>query len=275
MQNNEILSLDFQKISTNPSYHYRWAYGDTMYHRHNDFYEISLVTQGYFKHYYRQTVTKLEEGTLILFNINEIHRLDRIPRQAYHFTICLSKSYFQLLMQFLSLDENVFEKSNFISCKLEPHSLEYLKDIANKLTSGKQENANVKLFFLNAMSLLTQHNHPEALEPNDIVDDIITNIRNYTYLTIPVQDIYTHYALSIPTILKKFKQRTGMTVARYQTDVKFEYAAQMLRETNHSIDYIVDILGFSTSSHFFDTFKQYFGVTPKIYRKMNQIDLNE
>lgn len=275
MRNNETLSLDFSNLSTNPSYHYRWSNGYTMFHRHNDFYEMSLVTQGFYTHYYGQTATKLEPGSLILFNINETHCLDCPPRRSCHFTLCVSKAYFQLLMQFLSIDENIFEKSNFISCKLDEHSLEYLKDIANKLTSGRQENANAKLFFINAMNLLIQHNHSEAPESDDIIDDIITNIRNYTYLTIPVQDIYAQYSLSIPTILKKFKQRTGMTVARYQTDVKFEYAAQMLRETNHSIDYIVDILGFCTSSHFFDTFKQYFGVTPKTYRKMNQPDLNE
>lgn len=272
MPDHEVFPLYFSKISTNPSYHYRWAYGDTMYHCHNDFYEISLLIQGSVKHYYQDTVTKLDEGTLLLFNVKETHRLCPSTKTCHHFTMCLSRSYFQLLMQFLAIDKDIFSKSNFLSCRLKPYAFEYLKDIANKLTSDKQESLNTKLFFYNALNLLARQMENGISEPDDIVDDIITNIRNYTYLTLPVQDIYAQYTLSVPTILKRFKERTGTTVARYQANVKFEYAALMLRETQHSIDYIVDILGFSTSSHFFDTFKQYFDVTPKTYRKINQPD---
>lgn len=251
----------------NQSYTYRWCCGDTLFHRHIDFYEISLVTSGTFKHYYNHEITDLEEGCLFIFDLNKKHRLSVPPQNAIHFTVIFEPTYFQLLMHQFSFDMKMIEDNGFLCVKLEDVNFQYMKALANSITNDKHEASNVKLFFHNALSLLTQTDSAKLSNSDDVVNDIIEKIRNYTYLTSPVQEIYAQYPYSVATIIKKFKEQTGTTINRFQTEIRLDFAARLLRETNQSIEQISVTLGFLSSSHFFEHFKRQYGMTPSTYRK--------
>lgn len=109
---------------------------------------------------------------------------------------------------------------------------------------------------------------PAYLIPlSDPINDIVEKICNYTYLTLSVQEIYDLYPYSIPTIIKKFKERTGTTISRFQTKVRLEYAARLLRETNRTIEQIVLDIGLLSTGHFYNMFKESYGLSPDAYRK--------
>lgn len=264
----ECLDLKFSTLTKYHSYTYRWSNTDTLFHRHVDFYEIILITKGSFFHYYGNSVERLEQGTLIIFDNNQIHKLTPKPAGSIHFTICLTKPYFHLLMQLFSFNQNLFENTPYISRQLNETTFQYLLMLANALTSGQQESNNIKLFFHNALSMLLSNTTNSSLDSNDMVDDILEKLRNYSYLTIPVQKIYEQYPCCTSTIIKKFKQRTGMTIVRFQTNLRLDFAARLMRETNNSIEQIANDLGFLSTSHFFEIFKERYGQTPNAYRKI-------
>ncbi len=266
-----IDQLTFDKVCTpsQSSYTYRWAASATDWHRHNDFYEISLFIGGSYTHFRNQTSETINAGTLVLFNIGECHRLlAPAASGAVHFTLCMTKPYFRLLKQQFSIDTELFHQESYHTIVLDDASYQYLLALTNILLNKSQsEEKVVKLFFHNAMHLLTEKIRSNTDFNRDFIDDIIEKIGNYTYLTLSMQEIYAHYPYSIPTIIKKFKARTGMTISQYQTEIRLEYAARLLRETNDTIDSIVMNIGFFSTGHFFEIFKERYGVSPNTYRK--------
>lgn len=267
---DEIIHLQFNKLTKYHSYTYRWSNRETLLHEHVDFYELSMITQGNYYHTYDNQTTVAEEGTLILFDIGEKHALTSKLPGSIHFTLCLAKPYFRLLMQLFSFDQYLFDNQGMLCRKLDEHAFHYLLDIVNTLTGGEDESSNVKLFFYNALSLLLKNTSESLLSSDNLVDDILKKMRNYTYLTLPIQDIYAQYPYSPSTIIKKFKQRTGMTLVRYQSNVRLDFAARLMRETTQSIEQIASDLGFLSASHFFEIFKERYGHTPNSYRKLVQ-----
>lgn len=265
-----IEELTFAKISdaSQDAYTYRWA-TSTAWHRHTDFYEISLITSGSYTNHHDNANEALQVGTLIFFNVGELHHLNTtVSNCATHFTLCLTKSYFRLLRQLFSVDPYLFDKKKYYSVQLSDTTYQYLLALSNALLQeSHDEEKIVKLFFHNAIHALTEGKMNFASSHRDFVDDIVEKICNYTYLTLSTQEIYTHYPYSIPTIIKKFKQRTGTTVSQYQSAIRLEYAARLLRETNDTIESIVTNIGFLSTGHFFEIFKDRYGVSPNVYRK--------
>lgn len=266
-----IDELTFARIAkpSQESYTFRWAGSSTDWHRHTDFYEISLFTNGSYTHYHNNTSETLEKGTLSIFSIGELHHLySPISGNSTHFTLCLTKPYFRLLGQLFSIDPHLFDKAKYHSVELTETTYQYLLALSNTLLQESQnEEKIVKLFFHNAIHALVEGNMDSTSPHRDFVDDIVEKICNYTYLTLSTQEIYSHYPYSIPTIIKKFKHRTGTTVSQYQTAIRLEYAARLLRETNDTIDSIVTNIGFLSTGHFFEIFKERYGVSPNVYRR--------
>ncbi len=266
-----IDQLTYNKVCApgQDSYTYRWATSVTDWHQHIDFYEISLFIGGSYTHFRNQTSETVNEGTLVLFNVGECHRLlAPAASGAVHFTLCLAKPYFRLLKQQFSIDTELFRQENYHAIVLDDTTYQYLLALTNVLLNKSQnEEKIVKLFFHNAMHLLTEKIRSNTEVNRDFVDDIIEKIGNYTYLTLSMQEIYARYPYSIPTIIKKFKQRTGMTISQYQAEIRLEYAARLLRETNDTIDSIVMNIGFFSTGHFFEIFKERYSVSPNAYRK--------
>lgn len=67
----------------------------------------------------------------------------------------------------------------------------------------------------------------------------------------------------INAIVKKY---TGESIFGYASSICMKKAAQMLIETDLSIESISEILQFSNRSHFYRLFEKQFGVSPKQYR---------
>ena len=238
-----------------------------------DFYELGLISQGSYIQHFKGEDIVFEAGTLYLFNIGQTHAMTVHPPEAIHFNVCFQKRYFELLLQLFSFS-NIFDKQNMVYVKLPSSSFEYLLTICNALSAGKQESSNIKLLFHNAMSLLTKESVYSADDSDIMVDDIMEKIRNFTYLSSAVQDIYKNYPYSPPTIIKHFKQRTGMTIIQFQTYIKMDCAARILLETSQPIDQIAANLGFLSTSHFYESFKARYDITPTAYRAKHKIGYN-
>ncbi len=63
---------------------------------------------------------------------------------------------------------------------------------------------------------------------------------------------------------------SGMCLFDYGMNFCLKKAAQYLTETNESINTIASRLNFSNRTHFYNLFKEKYGVTPKEYRQMHQ-----
>ena len=64
-----------------------------------------------------------------------------------------------------------------------------------------------------------------------------------------------------------FRSIYGYTVYGFLLEYKMNIASKMLSTKNYNVNEVADHIGYSTSSHFINAFKNRFGTTPKKYLK--------
>ena len=69
---------------------------------------------------------------------------------------------------------------------------------------------------------------------------------------------------------RKFKERMGISPAKYRNELRFDKAISYLKFGDISVQEISDMLGYATVSHFIKEFKRRFGISPLQYRKSDE-----
>ena len=69
-----------------------------------------------------------------------------------------------------------------------------------------------------------------------------------------------------------FKEETGVTINRYVREVRMNKAKELLENTNMKISAISSEVGFSSSTYFCRSFREFFGVSPESCRKGQTAD---
>ncbi len=64
-----------------------------------------------------------------------------------------------------------------------------------------------------------------------------------------------------------FKDRVGMSFAKYLRNVRMERAKQLLPDPQYSVEWIGKIVGYSNVKNFTRSFRQFYGFPPGAYRK--------
>ena len=81
--------------------------------------------------------------------------------------------------------------------------------------------------------------------------------------------------LSYTYFSKKFKSTTGMRFKEYLNHIRLKEAATKLASTKHSITEIAIGCGFNDSNYFKDAFKKLYGISPRVYRKSSDAQIEE
>lgn len=99
---------------------------------------------------------------------------------------------------------------------------------------------------------------------------IVERVREYVLKNsdrrVDTQELADLVGLSRPYFCKKFREDAGMTAAQFVLELKLEQAKRMLERTNSTLAQIAERLAFSSQSHFQNSFKKRFGITPGEYR---------
>ncbi|MBR0275745.1 MAG: helix-turn-helix domain-containing protein [Prevotella sp.] len=69
-------------------------------------------------------------------------------------------------------------------------------------------------------------------------------------------------------LYKRVKALTGETPIQHLHRARIEYAAQLLRESNATVENVMLRTGFHSPTHFYNAFKKHFGMSPKEYARM-------
>lgn len=95
----------------------------------------------------------------------------------------------------------------------------------------------------------------------------INHIHSHLQEKISLEDLAGISGVSVSRFSHLFKEETSMTPLTYVTKKKMEAAQNMLLYSRHSLSEISAILGYSSESHFIQTFKKFWGTTPGKFRK--------
>ena len=107
----------------------------------------------------------------------------------------------------------------------------------------------------------------DELEREDVIK--VKNYINMQYgeKNIGVEMLAEYAGLSTGYLCTVFKEETGITINHYIREVRMEKAKEFLENSNMKITQIARKVGFSNSSYFCRSFREFFGTTPESCRK--------
>ena len=98
-------------------------------------------------------------------------------------------------------------------------------------------------------------------------------IEEHATQTIRVEDVADHVSLSHSRAIHLFKETYGITMIQYSIEIRLTLAIERMRYTNLTLEQISRNSGFGSYSYFHKAFTNHYGVSPKVYRNKEQIQL--
>lgn len=80
-----------------------------------------------------------------------------------------------------------------------------------------------------------------------------------------VEMLSSHHHMSRTSFFNKLKALTGYAPADYIRMIRLQHAAQLLKQGEHTVTEVSDIVGFSDVKYFREVFKKYYDVSPSKY----------
>ena len=93
--------------------------------------------------------------------------------------------------------------------------------------------------------------------------------RNYS-MDLTTDLICKHFSCSKSYFSHSFKSYTGKSFREYLTDIRLNYAKQLLEYSTLNVTQISFSVGFNDSNYFSNVFKEKIGFSPLLYRKMKK-----
>ena len=123
----------------------------------------------------------------------------------------------------------------------------------------------------------TFYDKPNPFLKKEIVnDDLCLKVFEYMELHIneklSMEDLSRALSFSKSYISKRFASVCGCTIIDYFNQMKINEAKRLIRDTNRTFFEISDMLMFSNSHYFSNTFKKHTGMTPTEYKKVCMTD---
>ncbi|MBQ2719079.1 MAG: helix-turn-helix transcriptional regulator [Clostridia bacterium] len=100
-----------------------------------------------------------------------------------------------------------------------------------------------------------------------IVDHLLARMQENLTAGLSVSELCEGIAYSRSYIFKEFRAATGRSIADHYNAMRVEEAKRLIREGEHTLAEIAELLHFDTPNYFGKAFKRYTGLTPRAYRK--------
>ena len=124
------------------------------------------------------------------------------------------------------------------------------------------------LLYLTQMEFTPQNRLTEyQAKQIEIVRKIHDQLLQHMEQRVTIEELSKQYLINPTTLKSAFKDVYGTSLAAHIKEHRMEQAAKMLRETDMSIAEIAQAVGYDSQSKFSTTFKAFFQVLPREYRR--------
>ena len=268
-------------------------YSPAFLHRHN-FFEISYVLNGSCKNQIADKMFTMKKGDICIIAPNINHGVSVFSDNSIVINLLVKSSTFEKAFWNVLINKDIL--SSFFSRALySSMSLPYLffntqndsvieNVIINmyeefnypKLYSKQMVDILVSSFFITLLrnygkSVIIPNPAGNKLEANIIT---ILNYIDSNYQDITLKKLSVFFNYSERQMTRILKDYTGQTFINIIQDIKIQKARELLVNSQIPIQKIIDIIGYSNNSHFYNIFKKYYNMTPFEYRNTNTSSLN-
>lgn len=112
---------------------------------------------------------------------------------------------------------------------------------------------------------LLSNNLPSDIK-NETFRNILLYVNDHYYEDISIQTISREYIMNPSYVSQLFKKQTGATFTEYITNLRLNYACNLLKTTGFTINEVAEKVGFNDYYYFTRVFKKVIGKTPTGYR---------
>jgi len=107
------------------------------------------------------------------------------------------------------------------------------------------------------------------------IQEAVLYVRTHFRDNISAEAVAKTVHLSPNYFSEYFKKQTGEKFSLFVLRLRVDFAANLLKITDLSVKEIAFESGFNSAAYFSNTFKEFYGMSPDRYRKLNKIDPSE
>ena len=254
----------------------------------HDFWEMVYVDKGTVQVRREQEELVLKQGELLFHEPNEFHSIRSMDSAPNFFVITFScaspaMDYFKkhsarldkVLQSYLSSIISEAEKTYRIPKN--DTSLKKLKRKENAPLGGEQLiKTYLEQLLIFLLRVVTKEGNVSAFPQKDAQEDaLVESIKRYLAQRVEdvvrLEDICNEFDYSRSFLSKRFREKTGQSLAAYATELKIEEAKRLIRETKMNFAQISHQLSFENPQYFSRVFKRCTGMTPTEFRNRAHI----
>lgn len=247
---------------------------DYIFHTHT-FFEIFLNVKGSQTHTVNEKTSTLEEGQLVFVRNFDYHAHREVSDDFKLLCLSFTENVLKKALNYLDCDmqHSIFKEKYSPTIMLTPKNRISLIQKAEQITSlercSSEAIREAKVMLIQILDLLLDSNKPTTHEHSHLIAAMekmynIDNLRQGLPLLLDLSG-YSHEHLC-----RLMKSKFNTTPTKWITEQRLIYAANMLSNTEYSIQYISDSVGFTNQSHFISLFKNKYNTTPRKYRLSHQ-----
>ena len=257
----------------------------THYHFH-DPYEILFVAQGTCSFLLESEMIRATRGTILLIRSGLLHMSTSLPDEEYvRYIINFNPAD---LREYTSRETDLLEAFQqdhhaiFLN-ETETRSMEELFRTCESKTRHFGADLRRNLSFLELLVRLGEYSRAGRFENPDADSEAARNYRRVRPIISYILENPTH-SLSLEEVAEMFfynkhylcrifKTATGISVGKYITSVRIQYAAQFLR-AGYSVQESGEMAGFKNNSNFISTFRKVMEISPGQYRQRYRLSFD-
>lgn len=242
------------------------------FHRH-DYFEILVVVNGEVVNEINGSTHIMRKGDACLIRPDDVHRLLSVDNTetGQHLNFLLKYNYAKFALDGYKkgLAETLGASRNTLNFKI---SLEYLTKLTNTCLATQsnkipkeEKTLQCKIMIERLLNSFMERKfsilpvYPEWFPA-------LLYVLNDPHSDITVEELAKTTSYSYSRLSRIFKDLMGMGIVEYARNIKMDYAAELLKNTDKPVTQIVEEINYSSISYFNRAFKETFGITPTAMR---------
>lgn len=254
---------------------------DEEIHSH-DFVEIVYIIEGSGRHRINDEEFEVKAGNLLFINYGCTHAFhvdDKLVAynlmiRVDYFTEKMAKNdqlfYMLALTSFEKIQRELNDKSPlvFFDYSERDEIFGLFKKVEDELSKNELGKSLVLDSYISIIlckvfrKIFMQDGEKDLLIPQDIIDYIATHFHEKLSLSDLSQRCFYN-----PTYFSRlFKKAFNMSFTDYVMELRLKHCCELLKNSDYTIERIIEECGFSGRNLFYDRFKAQYGCTPNEYR---------
>lgn len=246
---------------------------DSSAHWHS-YFEIDFCSSGSGSTVLNGKEYKLKKGTVSFITPSDIHSY-KVENEVVFINLNFNFS----AIAYSSISELLYKTEGFVfQCNDEEYQtiegiLRKIQEEETKKSAFYEKylrnlllNLIIEIYRKNKNNKLIENNAELPIEIRKIIYYINANFKN----PITLKEVSDYIGMDYSNIGKYIKKHLNKNFKEYLTDVRMEYARNILLSTDESITDIVFYCGYNSTTYFTNEFRSKFGMSPGQYRKRHK-----